>query len=221
MDADDGRTYALRCRPRAGRVFGDIPLELAWLAALRRDTDLRPVEPLPGLDGALLQELAVPEPYDCVLFAWILTDLYDDPAGLRVIHADLHHENVKIERGRLRPLDFYEAVWRYPVQDVALTMFDLRFYAKSEQHDYAALRGAFAEGYASRLPWPEQHPGQIEHARRQPPAAPGHLDSLARYGPIRRRPRRRHRPGPRRALLRPPRGRAPPAARADLTPPSP
>lgn len=246
VDADDGRTFALRCRPRSGRVFGDIPLELAWTAALRRETDIRPPEPVPGTDGHLIQDVAVPEapePHDCVLFRWIpgpaLADrltlenvhrlgvlsarlhehaagfrpsaalpvrtldrltrggerdvlfaydhppflpparrevfarvseafrqtvdaLYADPAGLRVIHADLHHENVKLARGRLRPLDFYEVIWGYPAQDVALTLYDLRYSTARQPHGYAALREAFARGYASRLPWPEAHPGQLD-----------------------------------------------------------
>jgi Ser/Thr protein kinase RdoA (MazF antagonist) len=246
VDAGDGQAFALRCRPRSGRVFGDIPLELAWTAALRRDTDIRPPEPVPGLDGALVQDVAapgVPEPYDCVLSRWIpgptLADrltlenvrrlgvlsarlhehaagfrppaslpvrsldqllrggeravlfayehpaflpparravfarvaerfrltvaaLYADPAGRRVIHADLHHQNVKLDRGRLRPLDFYEVIWGYPAQDVALTLYDLRYYTDPGRHEYAALREAFAGGYASRLPWPEAHPGQLD-----------------------------------------------------------
>jgi Ser/Thr protein kinase RdoA (MazF antagonist) len=240
VDADDGRAYALRCRPRADRVFGDIPLELAWMAALRRDTEIRPPEPLPGRGGALLQEV---DGHDCVLFRWIpgpelaarltpenvqrlgvlsarlhehaasfrpppalpvrrldrllrggerevlfdhahgpllpparrelfvavaerfreiLAALYADPAGRRVIHADLHHENVKIDRGRLRPLDFYEVIWGYPLQDISLTLYDLRFFADTRQHGYPALRDAFQRGYESRARWPEQRPGQID-----------------------------------------------------------
>ena len=247
VDADAGQTYALRTRPQSDRAFGNIPLELAWTAALRRDTDVDPAEPLPGLDGQLVQEVSTPGavlPYDCVLFHWIpgadlaerltpenvrrlgvlsarlhqhaatfrppaalpvrtldrltrgnenerlllgqehpnllpphrravfqqvadrfqgvLDALYADPAGRRVIHADLHHENVKVCRGRLRPLDFYEVIWAYPVQDVSLTLYDLRYFADCRPHSYAALRDAFAAGYTSRLPWPEQHPGQID-----------------------------------------------------------
>jgi Ser/Thr protein kinase RdoA (MazF antagonist) len=245
VDADDGRTFALRCRPHSDRTFGDIPLELAWTAALRRETDVRPPEPVPGLDGAPVQDVAVPEapePHDCVLFRWIpgpvlaerltpenvyqlgvlstrlhehaasfrppaalpvrtldrltrggerevlfayehplflpparravfqavgerfratVAALYADPAGRRVIHADLHHQNVVLHRGRLHPLDFYEVIWGYPVQDISLTFFDLRYYTPPVP-GYAALRDAFARGYASRLPWPEAHPGQLD-----------------------------------------------------------
>ncbi|MCW3065011.1 MAG: Homoserine kinase, partial [Solirubrobacterales bacterium] len=246
VDTEDGQTFVLRSRPRSDRVFGDIPLELAWTAALRRDTDIQPPEPDPGLDGTLVQEVAGPqalELYDCMLFRWIpgtelanrltpenvrrlgvlsarlhehaatfrppvelpvrtldplfgrgerevlfshehprflppprqavfqsvadrfqrtVDALYADAAGRRVIHADLHHENVKIYRGRLRPLDFYEVIWGYPVQDIALSLYDLRFFADSRPHGYAALRDAFALGYGSRLPWPEEHAGQID-----------------------------------------------------------
>ena len=246
VDAGDGSTYALRCRPLADRAFGDVPLELAWTAALRRDTDLEPPEPIPGLDGALVQEVAVPEvaePHDCVLFRWIpgvelgerltpenlrrlgmlaarlhehaatfrppaelpvrtldaligrgerevlfsheharflpparravfeavaghfrrtVEKLYADPAGRRVVHADLTPENTKLDRGRLRPLDFYEAIWGYPVQDVALTLYDLRHFCDCRRHGYAALRDAFAHGYGARLAWPEAQAGQID-----------------------------------------------------------
>jgi Ser/Thr protein kinase RdoA (MazF antagonist) len=242
----DGRAFALRCRPHSDRAFGDIPLELAWTAALRRDTDIEPPEPVPGLDGALVQKVTVPElpePHDCVLFRWIpgvelaerltpenvrrlgvlsarlhehaatfrpppelpvrrldqligrgerevifsdehpdflpparrvifesvaqcfqrtLAALYVGPTGLRVIHADLHHNNVKVYRGRLRPLDFYEAIWGYPVQDISLTFYDLRVFADCRPYGYEALRDAFLRGYTSRLPWPEQRPGQID-----------------------------------------------------------
>ncbi len=246
VDADDGRRFALRSRPRSDRVFGDVPLELAWTAALRRDTDIEPPEPVPGLDGGLVQEVdppGAPEPCDCVLFNWVpgtelakrltpenvrrlgvlsarlhehaatfrpppalpvrtldrltrggerevlfshehppflppprravfervaerfrrtVDALYADPAGRRVIHADLHHENVKVHRGRLRPLDFYEAIWGYPVQDISLTFYDLCYFTDCRPYGYAALREAFTTGYTSRLPWPEQHRGQID-----------------------------------------------------------
>jgi Ser/Thr protein kinase RdoA (MazF antagonist) len=213
--------------------------------ALRRDTDIGPPAALPGLDGALAQEVAAPDGdrYDCVLFAWLpgvelservtpenlrrlgalsarlhehaaafqpppdlpvrtlheligrgerevlfshahppflppprravfeqvaarfrreVDALYADPAGRRVIHADLIPENVKVHRGRLRPLDFYEAIWGYPVQDVALSFYDLRFFVDCRPHGYAALRDAFADGYTTRLPWPERRGGQVD-----------------------------------------------------------
>ena len=245
VDVDGGRSYALRCRPRSGRAFGDIPLELAWTAALRRETDLGPPAALPGMDGALIQEVRDPggDPHDCVLFEWLpgielahrLTPenmlrlgvlsarlhehaatfrppsdlpvrtlheligrgerevlfshehpaflppprrsvfeqvagrfqravecLYADGTGRRVIHADLIAGNVRVHRGHLRPLDFYEAIWGYPVQDLALTFYDLRFFVDCRPYGLPALREAFTAGYGSRLPWPEGYPGQID-----------------------------------------------------------
>jgi hypothetical protein len=74
VDAVDGRRYALRCTRLGDRAFGNVPLELAWTAALRADTDVRPPKALPGLDGQLVQEVAVlgaPETHDCVLSEWV------------------------------------------------------------------------------------------------------------------------------------------------------
>jgi Ser/Thr protein kinase RdoA (MazF antagonist) len=62
-------------------------------------------------------------------------------------------ENVKVYRGRLRPLDFYEVIWGYPVQDISLTLYDLwrlREFTDSRPHVYAPLRDAFVQGYATR-----------------------------------------------------------------------
>jgi Ser/Thr protein kinase RdoA (MazF antagonist) len=91
-----------------------------------------------------------------------LASLYADPRGLRVVHGDLHHENAKLDRGRLRPFDFEDVAWGYPVQDLAMTCFDLLDYADPQRTDYPALRAALQRGYASRLPWPETRPGQID-----------------------------------------------------------
>jgi Ser/Thr protein kinase RdoA (MazF antagonist) len=48
--------------------------ELAWVQALRRDTPVLTAEPLPGLDGELVQHVwhpAVPEPRHCVLMSFL------------------------------------------------------------------------------------------------------------------------------------------------------
>jgi Ser/Thr protein kinase RdoA (MazF antagonist) len=89
-------------------------------------------------------------------------DLYADPSGLRVIHNDLHQENVKLWRGRLRPLDFEDAIWGYPVQDIAMTFGDLLFFTDLDNTAYQAMRAAFQRGYTSVSPWPEAYPGQID-----------------------------------------------------------
>jgi Ser/Thr protein kinase RdoA (MazF antagonist) len=51
-----------------------IATELAWVQALRRDTAITTAEPLPGLDGELIQHVwhpAVPEPRHCVLMSFV------------------------------------------------------------------------------------------------------------------------------------------------------
>lgn len=88
------------------------------------------------------------------------SELYADPLGLRVIHNDLHHENIKIYRGRLHPLDFEDTIWGYPVQDVAMAFQDL--WTEVEPQDYERLTAAFQRGYERLSPWPEQYPGQID-----------------------------------------------------------
>ena len=90
--------------------------------------------------------------------------LYADPAGLRVIHHDLHHENIKIYRRRLHPLDFEDTAWGYPVQDIAMALQDL--WLEVGAGAYEPLLAAFRRGYESlSSPWPEQYPGQIDTFR--------------------------------------------------------
>ncbi|HMA36077.1 MAG TPA: phosphotransferase [Chloroflexia bacterium] len=88
--------------------------------------------------------------------------LYADPRGRRVIHNDLHQENVKVFQGRLRPLDFEDAIWGYPVQDIAMTFADLLVYTELRPDEYQASRRAFERGYCTLAPWPENTPGQID-----------------------------------------------------------
>src|SRR5215472_5143576 len=45
--------------------------------------------------------------------------LYRDGQEVRIIHADLHQENVKVFRGTLYPFDFEDVILGYPVQDIA------------------------------------------------------------------------------------------------------
>jgi Ser/Thr protein kinase RdoA (MazF antagonist) len=92
----------------------------------------------------------------CAAFA----RLYADPAGLQVIHNDLHHENIKLSRRRLRPFDFEDTLWGYPVQDVAMALQDLMLDVAPQAYD--PLLCAFQQGYEVRAPWPEQYEGQID-----------------------------------------------------------
>jgi Ser/Thr protein kinase RdoA (MazF antagonist) len=83
--------------------------------------------------------------------------------GLRVIHHDLWHDNIKLHRGRLHPLDFEDTVWGYPVQDIAMALQDLMEVVPAERYEplLAALRG----GYERLLPWPEAFESEIDTFR--------------------------------------------------------
>ncbi len=88
--------------------------------------------------------------------------LYRDGQGVRIIHADLHQENVKVFRGTLSPFDFEDSILGYPVQDIAQTFYDLLFFSSLDNTEYQLLRDAFIQGYRSEQPWPEAYPGQID-----------------------------------------------------------
>ncbi len=89
--------------------------------------------------------------------------LFANPAGLRVIHHDLHHENIKVWRNQLCPFDFEDVAWGYPVQDVAMAWQDLMMAVPWE--DYQRYIQAFRQGYETLLPWVEAEPGQIDLLR--------------------------------------------------------
>jgi len=89
--------------------------------------------------------------------------LYAQPDGLRVIHNDLWHGNIKVYRGHLYPVDFEDTLWGYPVQDIAMAMQDLMSDVAPEL--YEPLLAAFRHGYESILPWPEAYEGQMDTFR--------------------------------------------------------
>jgi Ser/Thr protein kinase RdoA (MazF antagonist) len=76
-----------------------------------------------------------------------------DRGDLRVIHCDLWHENVKLDRGRLRPFDFEDTVWGYRLHDLAMGLLDLLETVGRER--YPDLLAACRSGYERLLPWPE------------------------------------------------------------------
>jgi Ser/Thr protein kinase RdoA (MazF antagonist) len=86
--------------------------------------------------------------------------LYADPAGLRVIHNDLWPGNIKMDRNRLRPFDFEDTIWGYPVQDIAMALQDLMMAVGPQQ--FEPLQSALRQGYESRTVWPERYDGQID-----------------------------------------------------------
>lgn len=73
--------------------------------------------------------------------------------GLRVIHCDLWHNNIKIKNGTLYPFDFEDTIWGYRLHDIAMAMLDL--YEEMDMARYETLLAAFRRGYEAYLPWPE------------------------------------------------------------------
>jgi Ser/Thr protein kinase RdoA (MazF antagonist) len=72
-DAEDNR-YTLRVTRPGKSTVAQVQSELAWLAALHRDTELIVPDPVPTRTGPLLvvaAVLGVPEPRICALFRWI------------------------------------------------------------------------------------------------------------------------------------------------------
>lgn len=92
----------------------------------------------------------------------VLDRLYASPTPPQVVHGDLHHENVLIHRGRLQPVDFEDIINAYPIQDIALTFYDFRYFTDAVEHDYADLAAAFQRGYTTRLPWSQEYANQID-----------------------------------------------------------
>jgi Ser/Thr protein kinase RdoA (MazF antagonist) len=74
-----------------------------------------------------------------------------------VIHGDLHTQNVKVDHGRLTPLDFEDLLWAVPILDVATSLYYVR-----HRPDYLELARAFRSGYERRLPWVETRPGEVD-----------------------------------------------------------
>jgi len=86
-----------------------------------------------------------------------------DRSDLRVIHCDLWHENIKLDRGRLRPFDFEDTIWGYRLHDIAMGMLDLLETVGDER--YEDLLASFRSGYEKLLDWPEGNLGVLQLGR--------------------------------------------------------
>jgi Ser/Thr protein kinase RdoA (MazF antagonist) len=76
-----------------------------------------------------------------------------DRSDLRVIHCDLWHDNIKIYRGVLHPLDFEDTVWGFRAHDIAMAMLDLL--EDTDEARYSILLKAFRRGYEAHMAWPD------------------------------------------------------------------
>lgn len=71
--------------------------------------------------------------------------------GPMLIHGDLHPDNVHVHRGTAWVLDFEDLMWGFPVQDIAVSLYQARVKAGD---GYAALHDAFRMGYERVRGWP-------------------------------------------------------------------
>jgi len=76
-----------------------------------------------------------------------------DRSDLRVIHCDLWHDNIKLYRGMLHPLDFEDTVWGFRAHDIAMAMLDLL--EATDEARYPELLAAFRQGYEAHMAWPD------------------------------------------------------------------
>ena len=74
----------------------------------------------------------------------------------RMIHADLHDENLFVDGSTVGVLDFDDSLVGWPVQDLGITWFALE-----GRDGFEDLADAFREGYERVAPWPEREPGEI------------------------------------------------------------
>ena len=75
-----------------------------------------------------------------------------DRSDLRVIHCDLWHDNIKLYKNVLHPLDFEDTVWGFRAHDIAMAMLDLLETVGEDA--YPRLLAAFRHGYEAHLAWP-------------------------------------------------------------------
>jgi Ser/Thr protein kinase RdoA (MazF antagonist) len=75
-----------------------------------------------------------------------------DRSDLRVIHCDLWHDNIKLYRNELRPLDFEDTVWGFRAHDIAMALLDLL--EATNEARYAELLTAFRRGYETQMTFP-------------------------------------------------------------------
>lgn len=117
IDAPGRGRFTLRVHREGYQSPQTIHSELAWLTALRRDTDLPVPEPLPGKDGQLLQTLPIAgaAPRHAVLFRYVAgseptpdSNLGDLFVTLGTFAAKLHRHAAAWER----PPGFQRQIWQ-------------------------------------------------------------------------------------------------------------
>jgi Ser/Thr protein kinase RdoA (MazF antagonist) len=86
-----------------------------------------------------------------------LDRLYADPTGLRFLHLDLHAGNLLRHRQELHVLDFDDSAWAFPIQDMAISICNLRLRSGG-----ATLDEPFIAGYGEVRPFPARGQSELE-----------------------------------------------------------
>lgn len=76
-----------------------------------------------------------------------------DRSDLRIIHCDLWHDNIKLHKGVLYPIDFEDTILGFRAHDIAMAMLDLLETTGMDR--YPQLLNAFKQGYSELLSWPD------------------------------------------------------------------
>jgi len=100
--------YLLRVHEPGYQEPEAIDLELAWLAAMRRDADLPVLEPVPTLDGRLLLPVSlpgIPQTRNCSLLRWVKG---------RSVHRRCQPYHLQAQGRLLARLHNFAAQWQPP-----------------------------------------------------------------------------------------------------------
>jgi Ser/Thr protein kinase RdoA (MazF antagonist) len=100
--------YLLRIHQPGYQEVDAIELELAWLAAMRREADLPVQEPIPTLDGRLLPAVegpGVPGQRNCSLLRWVKG---------RSVKSHFTPTHLRAQGRLLARLHNFSATWHYP-----------------------------------------------------------------------------------------------------------
>lgn len=98
----------------------------------------------------------------------VLDGLDDGGRARRLIHADLHRDNVLIDRGEVGVIDFDDCGWGYFAFDLASLLDSFARHVARDLDDERALRDAYLQGYESVRALPaelERHAGTFKVMR--------------------------------------------------------
>ncbi len=182
VDTGRGERLVLRINRPENRTLVDIRSEVAWLDALRRETELVVPESVPTRPGALIATVeapGMPEPRHCVLFRWIDGRGVDDRPAPRTLfnlgatmarlhkHADGLRPPVGFTERRLdqawpfgRPEPVYDEM-----PDALLTTERRAVLRESAARVQAALDGLHAESAGLRFLHGDLHLGNVKVTR--------------------------------------------------------